>query len=218
MQPGLETCQPAPSTQVLKQQVLCSWQISYYKLDQCRRIGTANQQGSPASAPQHYKWASPDEPMRVAHTAAPPALPCPLITTCHGWICSWGSSLLRKQASADATAETSKSRAFRSRAQRYSSVGNARKTAHQGPEMSLTIQAANKHLCFGSCPPLSPLTFRHRLWRTGSEQSFLRNSPWAELQHRFTHSPFLLPGDSHTHSCTRLPMQATSVLSATEIT
>lgn len=87
--------------------------------------------------------------MQAEHTTAPPALPCPLITMCHGWISSWGSCLLRKQARADATAQISKSRAFRLRAQRCSSAGNSRKRAHQGPEVSLTIQAANEHFCFG---------------------------------------------------------------------
>lgn len=71
-------------------------------------------------------------------------------------------------------------------------------------------------LLWGLSSPF-PLRFQWWLWLISSEQSLMCHLPWAELQHRFTHSPFLLPGDSHIHSFTRLPMQTTLVLRASEI-
>lgn len=102
--------------------------------------------------------------------------------------------LLAQKARADGTAGISKAWAFR--LQRYSDVGNSQPIKSQ--KWASPFKQPTNTSALGTVLLFSSLRFQWWLWLTSSEQNLLCHLPWAELQHRFTHSPFLLPGDSHT--------------------
>lgn len=176
-------------------------------IDHQSRTEAPEQQNSkdsqPANALQHYK--------HVLHHSTP----CSFLPLNYHmpWLNFHLRHLLGQKARADTTAGISKAWAFRS--QRYSDVGNPQPIKSQ--KWASPFKQPTNTSALGTVLPFSSLRFQRWLWLTSAEQSLLCHLSWAELQHRFTHSLFLLPGDSHTHSFTRLPMQTTLVLRASEI-
>lgn len=202
MQPGWEACQPTLPTQALEQQVLCSWQISCYKLAHAGALELQISQD-----PQLILLNTTN----ICFTRGVHAHSAHCSISCYShplnYYMLWLNCQLRHMPAQNIDQGWCHSRNWKVRSLQITRTETQPCWKYQKDRPS----KARSQLChsieqeapllweLGSCPPL-PTLFRFQFWLTGSEQSFLSSVPCAELQHRSHNSLFLLSGDSHTCS------------------
>lgn len=105
--------------------------------------------------------ASPEESLQAVHTTALPALPCPLITMCHGWI---SSCFLQKQARAWCHSRNQQVTSLQIPSTEIQQCWKFQKDslsrARSDPHHSSSQQA----LLLWDCPPLFPCQVLPRTW------------------------------------------------------